>query len=75
MKLLKLFNSPISIILELLFGPYLIIHGNELPPSVFDWWIIGVLIMLHVVLTVLGWLLNSPIFQPKTKDLTKKGGT
>ncbi|GAG75042.1 unnamed protein product, partial [marine sediment metagenome] len=43
MKLLKLFDSPIWILFELFFGPYLTIHGNELPPSVFDWWIIGAL--------------------------------
>ncbi|GAG95913.1 unnamed protein product, partial [marine sediment metagenome] len=66
MKLLKLFDSPIWILFELFFGPYLTIHGNELPPSVFDWWIIGALMMLHVVLTFLGWFLKLPIFHPKT---------
>jgi len=56
-KVRTLLNSPILVALFLLVGSYLIICGGELPPSVFDWWIIGVLMLLYCVLTGVIWFL------------------
>lgn len=75
MNFLKFFDSPVWVFFECFFGPYLLFYGDKLPPSVFAWWSIGILMVIHALLTVLGWFLKSPLFQPKTKELTKKEET